>query len=492
MATAMNCTVKTYKEVPLIKGGTEILYESGASAEGVLSGFLHKTYTEYYYTRENRGAIQVHDTIDNVEGCNYVSFQNISHGGKLFFGFIDHIDYINDNNTEIHFTIDPFPTYRGDAKTATRPYIVRNTPLVDTDYLNNEEDFDFFGKGVEFTELTTATFIPTDNVMLFNCDTNFSGGTLDFGGNTGIQYVLNPTGATAQQIIEAGGEILGVYRVPNGMRTGGGVGTDLSATLTFQGTHAKLKGGQYNKISVIVGSMAKEFDLMKFANKPTVSFRCKGIWIPHPVVVVYPLNYEGVAENTAEAIVVPFPSIPVHYSDIYSTPNAINNLKTIYSHTREQTMTDDEPVVMGRSKHQEVRNGRTYQKASETESYRPLSFGDTLFNLKGVVKNIRKSAMPSAGINASGGNIVLNNSGNIIVSVVHSHHYQSDLEKLDWYFDYFGYSVNAFGYVNARDKDYLQTGQEYFYGSEVDDVLNEMVMRGIKIRRTLTNPEPTT
>ena len=109
MATVENTTVKIYKGVPLIKGGTEVLYLAQAQAEAALSSFLFKTYTEYYYTRENRGAIQVKDTIDNVEGINYVSFVNTSHGNKIYFAFVDRLVYINDNNTEIQFTIDPFP-----------------------------------------------------------------------------------------------------------------------------------------------------------------------------------------------------------------------------------------------------------------------------------------------------------------------------------------------------------------------------------------------
>ena len=114
MATSYNTTVKLYSKVPLVKGGTEVLYLSAGSAEGILASFLKSTYSAYYFERENRRYIQIDDIFGNIDDVNYISFANNSHGGKIYFAFVDQVIYINDHNTQIEFTIDPFPTFIGD------------------------------------------------------------------------------------------------------------------------------------------------------------------------------------------------------------------------------------------------------------------------------------------------------------------------------------------------------------------------------------------
>ena len=161
MATAYNTTVKVYKGIPLVKGGTEVLYLSGASAEGALSAGATdvKTYTQYYYTRENRRAIQIDAPIQDLEGYNYVGFQNASHGGKWYFGFIDEVVYINDNNTEIHFTIDPFTTFLGDTKEKKPVFIVRNTVKPDTARANLQPDYTPATIRTQYTNIANYQFV---------------------------------------------------------------------------------------------------------------------------------------------------------------------------------------------------------------------------------------------------------------------------------------------------------------------------------------------
>lgn len=497
MSTAMNCTVKTYQGVPLVKGGTEVLYLSQGSAEGALSAYLHKTYTQYYYTREQENYIQVEDVIQNLEGCNYVSFQNASHGGKLFFGFIDHLEYVNDNNTGIVFTIDPFPTYLGDCGVRLNPFTLRNTDETDSDYSNNEEDFDFYGKGVQFETVSHNVFSLAKSITMFTCDTTFSGtGNVTIQGfPTGIQYFENASVAQIQQVIEAGGQVLGCYAVDANFTVTGALGSvDISPSLNFQGTHAKLKGGQYNKISVVAGGTAKQYDLMKFTNKPTISFRSKRLFNPAPCIAVYPLNYEGVAENTAEAIIVPYPSIAMNYQDNFSIGTAISNfgsiLKTIATRESTANAMSDASALTDFKFVKPNQNPISFSFGNNKMKQDAMGFAgglNTLLNSAGILGNVMKSAMPTAGINTTAGNLVLNSQNQIIIDVVHAHHYDSDIALLDSYFDYYGYSVNArpIPGINTLDKAFLQVGEDIFYGSEKDEELNSMARRGIKIRRQL-------
>ena len=499
MATTFNTTVKIYSGVPLVKGGTEVLYLSQGAAEGVLGAYLKKTYSNYYYTRENENYIQVDDPIQNLEGCNYVSFTNLSHGGKIYFGFIDHLEYVNDNCTGIVFTVDPWPTYLGDCKTILTPYIIRNTQDPDTDYANNEEDFDFYGQGPVYDTVSHNAISLGSMLVLFTCDTSFTGNGLVVNGfSTGIQYFVNPSVTQIQQVVEAGGNILGAYAVPSGWAAGvTPASIDITPAITYGGTHAKLKGGQYNKISVVTSAGAKEFDLMKFTNK-TVQFRIKFLFMPAPNAVIYPLNYEGVSENTAEGITIAVPSVPMSYKDDFSISGAISNMASIFKARMDAADAEILPTT-----NDEGKTG-TYRTDPFTgaQVYMPNPFSNiknqvrswqhnaqarqnAILNMKGIPKNVRKAAMASAGINTAAGNIVLNNANQIVIDVVHAHHTASDLALLDQYFDYYGYSINSYGTINTLDKSYLQVGQEIYFGSEADDILNAMAISGIKIRRTL-------
>jgi hypothetical protein len=420
MATAMNCTVKLYRGVPLIKGGTEVLYLSQGAAEGALSSYLYRTYTEYYYSRENRGAIQIHDTIENVEGSNYISFQNISHGGKLFFGFIDQIVYVNDNNTEIRFTIDPFPTYLGDAFTRLNPYVIRNTIVNDTDYEYCEDDFDFFGKGVQYENISHNTIQIAKTITMFVCDTTFTGsGNVSIQGiPTGIQFFENATVPQIQQVIEAGGELLGCYGVDTQFSATSSLASfDISPALTFSGIHAKLKDGQYNKISVVSGGTAKEYDLMKFDNKPSIQFRIKRLFNPAPCVAVYPLNYEGVAENTGEGIVIPYPAISMNYQDNFSLGTAFSNLSNLMRilSTRESDVNENSDVSNIMNNFKTTKDFTNIPSLPNMDYNKRDAAGVTgglnvILNGAGMIKKAFRAAMPTAGINTSAGNLILNSS----------------------------------------------------------------------------------
>lgn len=499
MATTFNTSLILYKGVPLLKGGVEVLYVYQQDALTQLQDYIYRTFTNYSYTRENRSYVRVKAPIQECEGCNYLSFVNNSHGNKIFFGFIDQLVYINDNTTEIDFTIDPFPTYLGDTTPNVIPYVIRKTQYPDNDYINNEEDFDFFGKGVEFTVVSHNVTGLGAIMMLFTCDTTFTANSLTIlGYDTGIQYIINPSTQDAQQIVEAGGNIIGAYAVPTGMAQGIiPPYADISPTLTFYGNHAKLKGGQYNKISVVAGSVAREYDLMKWTNKPTIEFRTKFMFMPAPCEIIYPLNYEGVAENTAEGLVIPLPSVPISFQDNFTISNAISNFAHIasmqagmydpYHQTFEQQISSAQHNAENYFSGRGGGGGHSFSRDFSQPDNRQVTGGaiNNWFNMFGVIKNITKSAMPTAGINTSAGNLILNNQNQIIIDVVHSHHYRSDAELLDQFFSYYGYSVNGFVGANTDDGAFLQTGNDFLHGSEVDDILNAYVKRGIKIRRNI-------
>lgn len=58
------------------------------------------------YVRQTEGVIRVEQIADALYDCNYMMFRNTAYGDKWFYAFITKVVYVNDNCTEIQFSID--------------------------------------------------------------------------------------------------------------------------------------------------------------------------------------------------------------------------------------------------------------------------------------------------------------------------------------------------------------------------------------------------
>ena len=68
------------------------------------------TYNNQYYTRQNGNTIRLKVACDTVADCTYLRFQNRPNG-KWYYAFINYVNYINENVTEIIFEIDVMQTW---------------------------------------------------------------------------------------------------------------------------------------------------------------------------------------------------------------------------------------------------------------------------------------------------------------------------------------------------------------------------------------------
>ena len=107
------------------------------------SQYAYFNFDKEYYQRKNRGWLRVKSPYKNVYNCNYMMFKNApaldytSHAvarnqyeDKWWYAFIDKVVYINDNVTEIHYTIDVIQSYLFDV-IFEDTYIERLTPESD-------------------------------------------------------------------------------------------------------------------------------------------------------------------------------------------------------------------------------------------------------------------------------------------------------------------------------------------------------------------------
>ena len=76
--------------------------------------FLSKAFKQFHhvsYQRERRNVITLEVPAPEVYACNYLMFRNTSYGEKWFFAFVNSVEYVNDNVTDIYYEIDVMQTW---------------------------------------------------------------------------------------------------------------------------------------------------------------------------------------------------------------------------------------------------------------------------------------------------------------------------------------------------------------------------------------------
>lgn len=76
--------------------------------------FLSKAFKQFHhvsYQREKRNVITLEVPAPEVYACNYLMFRNTSYGEKWFFAFVNSVEYVNDNVTDIYYEIDVMQTW---------------------------------------------------------------------------------------------------------------------------------------------------------------------------------------------------------------------------------------------------------------------------------------------------------------------------------------------------------------------------------------------
>ena len=468
MATAFNCNVRLYKQTPLVKGGSGVLW---AGNPGIIPGQF-ATFSGYSYSRENKNSIQVNAPIANCDGANYIAFQNAAHGGKWFFGFVDHVVYINDNNTEIRFTIDPFPTFIGDCSMEQKVYVIRNTVKTDTRGACVTEDFLPKTAGQRWNAGISSDYnFPCTTCIVYFIANQTVGSSFHINtpaGNSAIQIITNPTDAEIGDIRSQDGEIIGAYLVPGSMASVSAVYD--RGTLSIHGSslgtfrHNKILTGVYHKVSLTSTQGRKYYEMEDFADPMNIDFGILFYKFPNPSILVYPKNYQGVADNLAEGLTMQTPSIPVNVPAVYSQGQMVGDIFAIAgtavvgAAVGFATGGAAIPALIG---------------AAGGLASGGLSMGQKALNAKFAPPSPTSCSTPNV---TSGYNL------GITLSYVSPG--LDTLNAIDSYFDAFGYNIDDvldLSEVNLDNGAWLQTGSTLVHCSEADDELNARLMAGVKI-----------
>ena len=125
-----NTTIKICRYVPLDPGQEiTLLFPDVATQTAYFTTKTKYTLTAYSYQRES-GIMRVAKKKEDLLDCNYLAYQNTSYGSKWFYAFINSIEYVNNETSEIRFTIDPMQTWHFDY-TLEQCYVEREHSATD-------------------------------------------------------------------------------------------------------------------------------------------------------------------------------------------------------------------------------------------------------------------------------------------------------------------------------------------------------------------------
>ena len=131
MYIAPNSVIRLLTHVPIDKNQTDTLWFANVTDQ--INYFASKTKVtcvNQSYQRVQRGYARLEVRADTIYDCNYMMFQNTNYGSKWFYAFINNVEYINNEVSEIHFTIDPVQSWFFDY-TLHQCWIERCTPATD-------------------------------------------------------------------------------------------------------------------------------------------------------------------------------------------------------------------------------------------------------------------------------------------------------------------------------------------------------------------------
>lgn len=158
-----------YKNIPLPSNYEHTFYFDRKSSQDSYFESKHTTaltYAPTTYQNITAGVIRVGINIKTVYNVNYLSFTNSETNGetgyekKTYYCFVTNVVYINENTTEIHYTVDVMQTYlfqyssNGNLKKkmfVDRTHIPKSDDVLGANCMFNDEGLDL---GVEmYTEI---------------------------------------------------------------------------------------------------------------------------------------------------------------------------------------------------------------------------------------------------------------------------------------------------------------------------------------------------
>lgn len=205
--------VRVLKDVPCDDTYTDVRYfEDTGSQQAFFEGFAKHTYENAAYQRVNDQVapyrelltLRIPAVADDVYDCNYIMFQNQPYGNKWFYAFIRKVNFVSPNCTKIDYEIDWFQTYMCDFEV--------HPCMVVREHLNPADDVPFANCVPE------PVMVPRYTIDTSSVDHYLQGGTTSI--NTWVTVAIVPNTLTVALVEASGFPLINKGDLYNGIYNG--------------------------------------------------------------------------------------------------------------------------------------------------------------------------------------------------------------------------------------------------------------------------------
>lgn len=154
-----NCEGKVLSGTGICSGHTAYFSSQGA-VEGYMSGKAKGSFTEYSYTRPDKGSINAYAPgschvampYDATTMCDYVMYRNNDVDARWYYGRVMHREYVNINSTRLWFETDYWLTFNDELKNGIGACLIERTHVKEAD--------DWNGANSSYRYLNPEPYVP--------------------------------------------------------------------------------------------------------------------------------------------------------------------------------------------------------------------------------------------------------------------------------------------------------------------------------------------
>ena len=457
------------------------------------NGLRRTTLTKYSYARKTRGSIKVEKPIADLYGINYMMFRNISFENKWFFAFVTQVEYINNVTTEVFYDLDLIQTWLFDidfnqcwierqhtatdniGDTLTDEGLETGDYIVNEEYYLDEEPAIIIASTLEYDGTATPPkFDPVAGELINGRENNgnyYSGTTFD------VETVAANVNTILEKFTEKN-KINAIISVFMGAKKVFQDTALLDYTTTVQTYNSQHQTGYYvdshpvrNKkllqwpfnflqISNLQGdsvNLCYEY----FSNPESITLKRWGNKSTNPAIILWPQNYKGMDDNFEEVVTVQSFPLCCFNNDTYKAWLAQN----------KGTLAAGALGILGTFANAGINfaNAATYDtqigkhrvggyNSGAHAALTPASNARDTFESKGISQTVAGLAAAGALLgrmydhstlpptqHGSGNGDLMFQAGLNMFGVYHKSITKYYAEKIDTYFDMYGYKVNKCG-----------------------------------------------
>lgn len=246
-----NTTIHLIRNVGLDNSYTNTHYFSNVSEQySYFVSHAKRTLNNYSYVIPASNVIRVNIKADEIYDVNYIAFQNSNFGTKWFYAFVNSIDYVSNDVSDIHFEIDVIQTWLTEYQ--LRPCFIERQHVAS----------DEIGENIVAEPLEVGEYVGNDYEVLYLnnmicviavIDSDKAGSLIDnvYSGCYLMAYAMTREGINnmntfLQQFVDRPSQIAGIYMVPDCACSASDTGTHIDNVLPSTYITSSINGA--NKI----------------------------------------------------------------------------------------------------------------------------------------------------------------------------------------------------------------------------------------------------